>query len=182
MTIVCSQSQMCPKRAALTPCAFRPIIQRVEHETELMSGIGTIAVLGWWTLAIMAACAENPNETALFFFGPNEYSAAILDMPRTSLASKCPELFQPPAIGDSIAFRVFRRGAPVREIAATVVASDLLECADGPEIAIHPGQLRLDLLRALYLTDALHRTPQTGGEAPPVPPIPQPTIHILAPP
>lgn len=134
-----------------------------------------------WTAALLVAAA--PPETGLFAFGANTYSAGILDEPRERTETRCPELFRPPAVGDAFAYRVFRGKKLQREISATVVATNLLDCADGPEIAIHPGQLRFDLLRALYLTDALHQTPQTI-DAPPVappvaPPLYQPEIHLL---
>ena len=90
--------------------------------------------------------------------------------------ARCPELFQPPAVGDVFAYRVFREATLQRELSASVVSSSVLDGADGPEIAIHPGQLRLDLLRSLYLTDALHRTPQIHDEPPPAPPLLPPTI------
>ena len=121
----------------------------------------------------MSLVAVGQTETGLFAFGANTYSAGILDEPRERTEARCPELIRPPAVGDAFAYRVFRGQELRREIAATVVASNLLDCADGPEIAIHPGQLRLDLLRALYLTDALHQTPQTCSEERPSLPPPQ---------
>ena len=126
----------------------------------------------------MLAAAAAP-ETRFFAFGANTYSAGILDEPRETIAARCPELFQPPAVGDAFAYRVFRGRDLLREISATVVSTNLLECADGPEIAIHPGQLRFDLLRALYLTDALHQTPQILETAPAALPVYQPEIHLI---
>ena len=126
-----------------------------------------------WSVAWLAAAGQT--ETGFFAFGANTYSAGILDQPRERTETRCPELFRPPAVGDTLAYRVFRGPELQREISATVVATNLLECADGPEIAIHPGDLRLDLLRALYLTDALHQTPQTI-EGPPVAPVFKPAF------
>lgn len=126
--------------------------------------------------------AAAPPETRFFAFGANTYSAGILDEPRKRMEARCPELFQPPAVGDAFAYRVFRGKQLQREISATVVSANLLECADGPEIAIHPAQLRLDLLRALYLTDALHQTPQILDAPPAAPPLCQPEIHPIDPP
>ena len=133
-----------------------------------------------WAAAWLASA--SPPETGLFAFGANVYSAGILDEPRATIAAKCPELLRPPAVGDALAYRVFRGKDLQREISAAVAATDLLDCADGPEIAIHPGQLRLDLLRALYLTDALHQTPQTIEGPPAAPPPYQPEIHLIDPP
>ena len=122
-----------------------------------------------WTAVSLVAVGQT--ETGLFAFGANTYAAGILDEPRERTEARCPELFRPPAVGDAFAYRVFRGQKLQRELSAAVIATNLLECADGPEIAIHPGQLRFDLLRALYLTDALHQTPQTGSEErPPLPP------------
>ncbi len=126
----------------------------------------------------MLAAAGQP-ESSFFVFGSNVCYAGILDEPRETIAARCPELFQPPAVGDAFAYRVFRGRDLLREISATVVSTNLLDCADGPEIAIHPGQLRLDLLRALYLTDALHRAPQTLDEGPPLETLPPPTFDAL---
>ena len=133
-----------------------------------------------WTAALLAAAGQP--ETGFFAFGANTYSAEILDMPRSRAEARCPELFRPPAGGDHLAYRVFRGKDLQREISATVVSTHLLECDDGPEIAIHPGDLRLDLLRALYLTDALHRTPQTIDAPPAARPLYQPEIHLIDPP
>lgn len=130
-----------------------------------------------WTAAWLAAAAQP--ETGLLAFGSNTYSAAILDEPRERTEIQCPELFRQPAIGDAFAYRVFRGQELQREIAAAVVASDLLDCADGPEIAIQPGQLRFDLLRALYLTDALHRSPQTIEGPPAALPLYQPENLLI---
>ncbi|NCC94152.1 MAG: hypothetical protein EOM10_12860 [Opitutae bacterium] len=132
-----------------------------------------------WTAAWLAAAA--PPETGFFAFGANTYSAGILDLSREPTEARCPELFQPPAVGDAFAYRVFRGKELRREMTATVVSPHLLECADGPEIAIHPGQLRLDLLRALYLTDALHQTPQIL-EGPPADPVSKPVFKPWNPP
>ena len=129
----------------------------------------------------MLAAAGQP-ESSFFVFGSNVCYAGILDEPRETIAARCPELFQPPAVGDAFAYRVFRGRDLLREISATVVSTNLLDCADGPEIAIHPGQLRLDLLRALYLTDALHQTPQILDATPAAPPLDQPEIHLIDPP
>ena len=123
--------------------------------------------------------AAAPPETRFFAFGANTYSAGILDEPPERAAARCPVLFQPPAVADAFAYRLFRRRGVRSEISATVVSTNLLECDDGPEIAIHPGQLRLDLLRALYLTDALHRAPQTLDEGPPLETLPPPTFDAL---
>lgn len=118
----------------------------------------------------LAACgcsfAAAQTETAGFQFGTHVYPAEILEEPRADVESRFPELGRPPAIGDAFAYRVANGAAPAREIAATVVATDVLECAAGPEIAIHPGELRLDLLRALYLTDILHHSPQILEDRP----------------
>ncbi|MGD9611755.1 MAG: hypothetical protein AB7V22_02515 [Kiritimatiellia bacterium] len=129
-----------------------------------------------WTAAWLAAAGQP--ETGFFAFGANTYSAGILDEPRESTETRCPELFRPPAVGDPLAYRVFRGKILQREISAAVVSTNLLECADGPEIAIHPGQLRLDLFRALYLTDALHQTPQSSDAPPAAGPLYQPEIHL----
>ena len=129
----------------------------------------------------MLAAAGQP-ESSFFVFGSNVCYAGILDEPRETIAARCPELFRPPAVGDAFAYRVFRGRDLLREISATVVSTNLLDCADGPEIAIHPGQLRLDLLRALYLTDALHQTPQILDAPPAAPPLDQPEIHLIDPP
>ena len=134
-----------------------------------------------WAAAGLAAAA-GPPETSFFAFGANTYSVGILDEPRETIAAKCPELFRPPAVGDAFAYRVFRGQKLQRELSAAVIATNLLECADGPEIAIHPGQLRFDLLRALYLTDALHQTPQILDATPAAPPLDQPEIHLIDPP
>ena len=129
----------------------------------------------------MLAAAGQP-ESSFFVFGSNVCYAGILDEPHQTIADKCPELFRPPAVGDAFAYRVFRGRDLLREISATVVSTNLFECADGPEIAIHPGQLRFDLLRALYLTDALHQTPQTIDAPPVARPLDQPEIHLIDPP
>lgn len=129
-----------------------------------------------WAAAWLAAAGQT--ETGLFAFGANTYSAGILDQPRERTEVRCPDLFRSPAVGDAFAYRVFRGKKLQREISATVVSANLLDCADGPEIAIHPGQLRFDLLRALYLTDALHQTPQTIDEPRPAAFSPQPEIQL----
>ena len=145
-----------------------------------MNGIRHIAVAAGIGLALLSAAAGQ-TETALFLFGPNAYPGDLLDRPRPEAESRFPELFRPPAAGDAFAYRVLRGGTLVREIAATVVSSNVLACADGPEIALHPGDLRCDLLRDLYLTDALHRSPQTLDEGPPLDPAPPPTFEIWEP-
>ena len=144
-----------------------------------MNGIRHIAITtGIW--AALLSSAAGQTETAQVFFGANAYPAAVLDRPRAESEAKHPELFRPPSVGDTFAYRVFRGDALAREIAGTVVSTDVLDCAAGPEIAIHPGDLRLDLLRALYLTDVLHRSPQVGGEPPsPLPPPSFDAIEIL---
>ena len=135
-----------------------------------MDGIRHIAVAAGFGLVLLSAAAGQ-TETGLFAFGDSTYPADVLDQPREQAKARCPELFRPPAVGDALAYRVFRGPELQREISAAVVATNRLDCADGPEISIHPGQLRFDLLRALYLTDALHQTPQTGSkERPPLPP------------
>ena len=141
-----------------------------------MSGIRHIAVGTGIGIALLFSAAGQ-TETAQFGFGTNVYPASVLDRPRAETETQHPELFRPPAVGDAFAYRVCRDGAPVREIAATVVSSNVLECADGPEIALHPGDLRFDLLRALYLTDVLHRSPQIGSEPPPS--LPPPTFDAF---
>ena len=134
-----------------------------------------------WAAALLNVDAGQP-ETGFFAFGANAYAAGILDEPRENAEAQFPELFRPPAVGDAFAYRVFRGEELRREISATVVSTDLLDCADGPEIAIRPGDLRLDLLRALYLTDALHQTPQTLDAPPAAPLIYQPEIRQIDPP
>ena len=145
-----------------------------------MNGIRHIAMkAGIWVALLTSAAAQT--ETALVFFGTHAYPASILDRPRAETEAQHPELFRPPTLGDAFAYRVFRGDALAREIAGTVVSTDVLDCAAGPEIAIHPGDLRLDLLRALYLTDVLHRSPQVGGEPPsPLPPPISDVIEIQA--
>ena len=143
-----------------------------------MSGIRHIAVGTGIGIALLFSAAGQ-TETAQFGFGTNVYPASVLDRPRAETETQHPELFRPPAVGDAFAYRVSRDGAPVREIAGTVVSSNVLECADGPEIALHPGDLRLDLLRALYLTDVLHRSPQILDEGPPLKNPPPASIEIL---
>ena len=144
-----------------------------------MNGIRHIAMkAGIWVALLTSAAGQT--ETAQVFFGTHAYPASILDRPRAETEAQHPELFRPPTLGDAFAYRVFRGDALAREIAGTVVATNVLDCAAGPEIAIHPGDLRLDLLRALYLTDILHRSPQVGGEPPsPLPPPSFDAIEIL---
>ena len=144
-----------------------------------MNGIRHIAMkAGIWVALLTSAAAQT--ETAQVFFGTHAYPASILDRPRAETEAQHPELFRPPTLGDAFAYRVFRGDALAREIAGTVVSADVLACADGPEIAIHPGDLRLDLLRDIYLTDVLHRSPQVGGEPPsPLPPPSFDAIEIL---
>ncbi|HPT15805.1 MAG TPA: hypothetical protein PK388_00835 [Kiritimatiellia bacterium] len=135
-----------------------------------MNLIRTIAA---WTAAGGCSLAAAQTETAVFQFGARTYSAAILDESRADVERRFPELGRPPDVGDAFAYRVANDAGPAREIAAAVVATDVLECAAGPEIAIHPGELRLDLLRALYLTDILHHSPQILEDPrPPLPPAP----------
>lgn len=131
-----------------------------------------------WILAALTASACGQTETFRFFFGTNAYPAAILDRPRLETEADHPELFLPPAIGDSFACRVYRDRALARELAGTVVSPTVLACANGPEIAVY-DDLRIDLLRALYMTDVLHRSPQTLEEGPPWPPLPPPTFDVL---
>ena len=146
-----------------------------------MNGIRRIAITtGIW--AALLSTAAGQTETAQFLFGTNAYPASVLDRPRAETEAKHPELFRPPSVGDAFAYRVLRGDALEREIAGTVVSSTVLDCAEGPEIAIHPGDLRLDLLRALYLTDILHRTPQILDEEPPSEPYLPPTFEIQQPP
>ncbi len=128
--------------------------------------IATAALLG----GLILSAGGAPPEIAVFSFGTNVYPFAILEQPRADVQAAHPELLEPPGLGDAFAYRVGRGDETIRGIVATVVAANVLECADGPEIAIHPGDLRLDLLRALYLTDVLHRSPQTGDERPPLAP------------
>lgn len=142
-----------------------------------MRGIKRIMALGW-ILSAWTAAAESPAETYRFFFGTNVYPAGILNAPRASIESDHPELFRPPAVGDAFAFRVYQGTALVRELVATVVSPAILECANGPEIAIH-DDLRLDLLNDLYMTDVLHQSPQTLDEGPPLDPLPPPTFKVL---
>ena len=143
-----------------------------------MNLIRTIAA---WTVAGGCSLAAAQTEPAVFQFGTHVYPAEILDEPRADVESRFPELGRPPDVGDAFAYRVANGAGPAREIAAVVVATDVLECATGPEIAIHPGELRFDLLRALYLTDVLHRSPQVGGEPPsPLPPPISDVIEIQA--
>ena len=143
-----------------------------------MNGIRHIAITtGIW--AALLSSAAGQTETAQVFFGANAYPAAVLDRPRAESEAKHPELFRPPSVGDTFAYRVFRGDALEREIAGTVVSADVLACADGPEIAIHPGDLRLDLLRDLYLTDVLHRSPQTLDEGPPLKTLPPPSFDAI---
>ena len=144
-----------------------------------MNGIRQLTTLGWiW--AAVAVSAAGPDESSQFFFGAKAYPADILDAPRPRIDSEYPELLRPPAIGETFTFRICRGTNPVREIAGTVVSSNVLECADGPEISLH-DDLRLDLLRALYLTDILHRSPQIIDAETPVNPRPPPFIEILEP-
>lgn len=143
-----------------------------------MSGIRHIAVgTGIWIALLCSAAGQI--ETAQFGFGTNAYPASVLDRPRAETEARHPELFRPPAVGDAFAYRVSRDGAPAREIAATVVSSNVLECTDGPEITLHSGDLRFDLLRALYLTDVLHRSPQILDEKLPLNPLSPDSIEIM---
>ena len=143
-----------------------------------MSGIRHIAVgTGIWIALLCSAAGQT--ETAQFGFGTNAYPAAILDLPRAETETQHPELFRPPALGDAFAYRVFLGQELQREIAATVVSPTILDCTNGPEIALRPGDLRFDLLRALYLTDGLHRSPQILDEAPPLNPLPPASIEIM---
>ena len=143
-----------------------------------MNGIRHIAVKAGIGFALLSSAAGQ-TETAQVFFGTHAYPAAVLDQPRAETEAQHPELFRPPTLGDAFAYRVFRGDALAREIAGTVVATNVLDCADGPEIAIHPGDLRLDLLRALYLTDVLHRSPQILEEGPPLQTLPPSTFEVL---
>lgn len=145
-----------------------------------MNAIRHIAAgTGIWfaLLTAVPGQAEDPQ----FFFGTNAYPASILDHPRSETEAEHPELLRPPIVGDAFAYRVFRGGVLARQIAATVVSATVLDCAEGPEIALHPGDLRLDLFRALYLTDILHRSPQILDETPPRDPVPAPTFNIFEP-
>ena len=145
-----------------------------------MNGIRHIAVgMGIWL--VLLSTAPGQTESAQFFFGTNDYPGSVIDRPRLETEAEHPELFRPPNVGDAFAYRVFIGDALAREIAGTVVSATVLECADGPEIALHPGDLRLDLLRALYLTDILHRSPQTLDEEPPSEPFLPPTFEIQKP-
>ena len=130
------------------------------------AGMKLIRTIAAWTVASGCSLAAAQTETAVFRFGARTYSAAILDESRADVERRFPELGRPPAIGDAFAYRVANGAGPAREIAAVVVATDVLECATGPEIAIHPGELRFDLLRALYLTDVLHHSPQILEDRP----------------
>ena len=130
-----------------------------------MSGIRHIAVGTGIGIALLFSAAGQ-TETAQFGFGTNAYPASVLDRPRAETEAQHPELFRPPTLGDAFAYRVYRGDALAREIAGTVVSTDVLDCAAGPEIAIHPGDLRLDLLRALYLTNILHHSPQILEDRP----------------
>jgi hypothetical protein len=132
--------------------------------------------MGIW-FALLST-APGQTESAQFFFGTNADPASVLDRPRLETEAQHPELFHPPNVGDACACRAFRGEELAREIAGTVVSATVLECADGPEIALHPGDLRLDLLRALYLTDVLHRSPQTLDEEPPSEPFLPPTFEV----
>ena len=145
-----------------------------------MDGIRHIAMKAGIGFALLSSAAGQ-TETAQVFFGTHAYPAAVLDQPRAETEAQHPELIRPPTLGDAFAYRVFRGDALAREIAGTVVSTNVLDCAAGPEIAIHPGDLRLDLLRALYLTDVLHRSPQTLDEGPPLNPLPPPTFEIREP-
>lgn len=145
-----------------------------------MNVIRHIAVAAGFGLALLSAAAGQP-ETAHFLFGTNAYPGDLLDRPRPEAEARFPELFRPPAAGDAFAYRVLPAGARAREIAGSVVSSNLLACADGPDIALHPGDLRLDLLRALYLTDVLHRSPQLLDGKPPSAPALPPTFEIPEP-
>ena len=143
-----------------------------------MNGIRHIAVKAGIGFALLSSAAGQ-TETAQVFFGTHAYPAAVLDHPRAETEAQHPELIRPPTLGDAFAYRVFRGDALAREIAGTVVSTNVLDCAAGPEIAIHPGDLRLDLLRALYLTDVLHRSPQILDEGPPLKNPPPASIEIL---
>ena len=143
-----------------------------------MNGIRHIAVKAGIGFALLSSAAGQ-TETAQVFFGTHAYPAAILESPRAEMEAKHPELFRPPTLGDAFAYRVFRGDALAREIAGTVVSTNVLDCAAGPEIAIHPGDLRLDLLRDLYLTDVLHRSPQILEEGPPLQTLPPSTFEVL---
>jgi hypothetical protein len=146
-----------------------------------MNGFRHIATgTGLW-LALLST-APGQTESAQFFFGTNAYPADLLDRPRLDSEAEHPELFRPPNVGDVFVYRVLLGNTLAREIAGTVVSASILECADGPEIALHPGDLRLDLLRALYLTDVLHRTPQILDAEPPSEPFLPPTFEIQEPP
>ena len=133
-----------------------------------MRGIRPLAILGW-TLATGAAIAPAQSPSAWFVFGANTYPLDILDVPRPQAEAEHPELFLPPAIGDAFTLRVRDGSLPVRELTGTVISSNILECLDGPDIFIH-DDIRLDLLRDLFMTDLLHHAPQTGGDEPPSPP------------
>lgn len=145
-----------------------------------MSAIRTWAA---WAAAgsLWIFAARGQPETGVFLFEANTYSAGILDLPRANLKSRCPELCRPPAIGDAFAYCVYQGSNTVRKITGTVVSSNILECAAGPEISLRDTDLRIDLLRSLYLTDALQRTPQTNLDDKPVPP-PPPEYQVISPP
>lgn len=143
-----------------------------------MNGIRHIAVGTGIGIALLFSAAGQ-TETAQFFFGAKTYPASILDGPRAETETQRPELFRPPSVGDAFAYRVFRSDVLLREIAGTVVSPTILECAEGPEISIHNGDVRLDLLRALYLTDVLHRSPQIIDEGPPLKNPPPASIEIM---
>ena len=144
-----------------------------------MNGIRHIAMkAGIWVALLTSAAGQT--ETAQVFFGTHAYPASILDRPRAETEAQHPELFRPPTLGDAFAYRVFRGDALAREIAGTVVSTDVLDCAAGPEIASHPGSLRPDLLRDIDLTGVVHRSPRVGGEPPsPLPPPSFDAIEIL---
>ena len=143
-----------------------------------MNGRRHIAIkAGIWVALLSSAAGQT--ETAQVFFGTHAYPAAVLDRPRAETEAQHPELFRPPTLGDAFAYRIFCNDMLTREIAGTVVATNVLDCADGPEIAIHPGDLRLDLLRSLYLTDVLHRSPQILDEEPSLKTLPPSRFEVL---
>lgn len=155
---------------------WRPVLSFSIGDGDV--GMNLIRTIAAWTVAGGCSLAAAQTEPAVFQFGARTYSAAILDESRTGVERRFPELGRPPAIGDAFAYRVANGAAPAREIAAVVVATDVLACAAGPEIAIHPGELRLDLLRALYLTDVLHHSPQILEDRPAAAPL-APTIFDI---
>jgi len=99
--------------------------------------------------------AVEQQETATLIYGSTTYPSKVADLPQERIESDYQDLLLPPSVGYKFAYCVNSGTSEIRKIEGVVVASNKLECIDGPEIRYDGGTI-FDFFHVLSWIGKMH--------------------------